>query len=244
MHDAYADTSLGRLHCKEHEADGPCVLFIHGLAASTLSFKRLVGELPESMHVCLLDMLGHGLSDAPRVEYTLETHARAAAEFTRLKKLEPCCVFGHSYGALVAATLLKHGIQAKGLVIEDPAGLGERSNDSQALEVYEERLVREALELNPREYVVRSMVHSVVTGANEIAPMLKGAGVPVMVIWGSNDNELAGQGNVSGAEYARRLSNSVRGSRFELIRGAGHTPHYTNAKEISALLSGFVGIRG
>jgi pimeloyl-ACP methyl ester carboxylesterase len=241
MHDAYVETGLGRLHFKEHDAAGPCVLFVHGLAASTLSFKRLVAELPDAMHVILLDMLGHGLSDAPRIEYSLDAQLRAVHEFIAQRGIAPCYVFGHSYGALVAASLAhEHATDVKGLVLEDPAGLGERDMDSAALDAYEERLVRAALELNPREYVVRSMVHSAVRGPNEIARMLHGISLPVMVIWGSDDREFVGSGDAPGIDYARRLSEGINGGRFELIQGAGHVPHFTHAREICRLLAGFV----
>src|SRR5271155_5768210 len=82
------ETKNGALFCKVHEGKGVPIILIHGLAASSRSWKRLVEFLPEDKLVYLIDLMGHGLSDAPDTKYTIQLQVDAIKALVKEEKLE------------------------------------------------------------------------------------------------------------------------------------------------------------
>jgi hypothetical protein len=76
----YTDTSFGRIHGMVHRGEGKPVVFLHGLGASARAWKKLVEFLPSDFYACLVDLVGHGLSDAPDIRYTVDMQSRMLAE--------------------------------------------------------------------------------------------------------------------------------------------------------------------
>lgn len=79
LEDRYANTSLGRLHYKWRKGR-KTVVFLHGIGGSALTWKRLVEELPEDLGLCLVDLLGHGDSEAPEIKYKVSIQAEAVID--------------------------------------------------------------------------------------------------------------------------------------------------------------------
>ena len=236
LDDGYVDTSFGRLHYKQNQGNGPATLFLHGIGANMRAWKRLVEALPEGFGVCLLDLLGHGDSDAPEMEYKVSTQASAVKEFMQKKGIEDACLFGHSYGGWIAALIAQESLKLKGIVLEDTAGLKESFDDiakEGSWEKKKEELIREALLTNPREYVVKSTVESTALGEYLTRESLLGITRPALIAWGSEDKSLD-------VKYAKILAAYIQGSKLEIIEGAGHYPHFTNPDKVSALLLRFI----
>ena len=237
MEDAYVQTSSGRLHCKRHRAGGKKIVFLHGFGASTMSFERLVGELPDGLDVCLIDLLGHGMSDAPHIEYSVALHAKLVKEFIEEEGLQESYLFGHSYGGWIAASIAQGGFKGSGLILEDAAGLKEIYEPiikKHGVEKYKESLIKEALIYNPREYVLRSTADSVHEDSLLTAESLSAIVKPTLIIWGSEDNTID-------VKYAEIWGDHIKGSALEIVQGAGHVAHYTHANEVKDLLLKFIG---
>jgi len=90
------------LHYVE-QGDGPPVVLVHGLGASTFSFRRNIPELARHFHVIALDLMGFGYSERPaRGDYSLTAHATRLADFIYAVGLDRATVVGHSMGGAVA----------------------------------------------------------------------------------------------------------------------------------------------
>lgn len=93
------------LHVAGDVGEGPVVILIHGIASSSVTFRRLVPLLSDRYRVISIDLLGFGDSVAPDdATFTLDEHvASVAATIDTLRLREPFTLVGHSLGSLISA---------------------------------------------------------------------------------------------------------------------------------------------
>lgn len=90
------------LHAEE-AGNGPPVLLLHGLGASTYTWRRIAPDLARDHRVIALDLKGFGASEKPLdSRYAAEEQAALTAAFIRERKLTGLTLVGHSFGGLVA----------------------------------------------------------------------------------------------------------------------------------------------
>lgn len=233
--DDYFATKYGRMHYKHHKGSSNPVVFLHGFAASMKSWTRLANYLPSSLDIHLIDLLGHGSSDAPGIEYSLHMHYETIREFIKGNCGNNTVLFGHSYGGWVAAYYAAND-GCNGLVLEDSAGLSEFIKERHTLNPrYREDMVKRALPLNPRENVLKSMLHADNSNTQLDEKVLGKVKCKCMIIWGRDDA-------IVDPKYAERFSRYITGSGLEIIDGAKHTPHYSNPDKVATLLLDFLKI--
>ncbi len=93
------------LFSERRGADGPCVVFLHGLAASGRYWRGVDAALPpDGLRAYFVDLLGFGRSPWPDVAYTVDDHLAALDHWRAVTGLaaEPLVLVGHSLGALLA----------------------------------------------------------------------------------------------------------------------------------------------
>lgn len=96
-------------------SDAPCIVWIHGLGESSVSFEPVVAALPEFAHV-LVDLPGYGRSPWPDDVVGLED---TASRFARWLANEPPSVLvGHSMGG-VLATFVAERAPVRGVIDVD-----------------------------------------------------------------------------------------------------------------------------
>lgn len=93
-------TSTERLYTSETGANGPQVVFLPGLGATTRYWQGHLGALEQTHRILLVDLLGFGQSPKPWTRYTVERHIAALHEV--LNGRGPFTLVGHSMGALLA----------------------------------------------------------------------------------------------------------------------------------------------
>lgn len=98
--DAYARYGDIRVHYKSVGTGRSAIVFVHGWACSAEFWKSSLHELPE-YRVIAIDLPGHGSSDKPRVDYTIEYFARSIAAVMQDAGVEHAVLAGHSMGAPV-----------------------------------------------------------------------------------------------------------------------------------------------
>ncbi len=234
--DEFAQTSLGDMHFKHHKGGGEKIIFIHGLGGSTMAWKRLMELMPDDLDIYLVDMLGHGQSAAPDVDYTISIQFQFLREFIALQNNGDSFIFGHSYGGWVASYYASQPCGLKGLILEDTAGIKEQLDDlasSGRLQTDKERLLASVMELNNnKESVMRSAIFSDQQNETISGEMLAAIKKPVRLIWGRNDA-------IVPLNYGIILSKKLN-SKIDIIDGAGHEPHYEQPAKVKTSLMEFI----
>lgn len=98
--------------------EGPALLFLHGLAASGVSWRAVASYLPGYRCVAP-DLLGFGDSEKPDVSYDLATHCDALEAI--VKEHRPRAIVGHSMGAVIGLELLRRFPEIPAGVLVGPA---------------------------------------------------------------------------------------------------------------------------
>jgi len=111
-----------RLHVVHAGAGRPTVVFEAGIAASSLSWTRVMPAVAAFTHACAYDRAGLGWSDRSRTARTVD---RMVAELhgvvAHAAGPGPSVLAGHSFGAfLVLVYAARYPAQVAGLVLVDP----------------------------------------------------------------------------------------------------------------------------
>lgn len=107
-HDDFESFDGTRLYFST-EGEGPTVLWLYGLACSSLHWTYQIDSFSQSYRCLWMDYRGHHHSAMPRelTSITIETLARDAEELLRRETQGPVVVAGHSMGVNVALELAR-----------------------------------------------------------------------------------------------------------------------------------------
>jgi pimeloyl-ACP methyl ester carboxylesterase len=84
------------------EGKGPhAIVFIHGWACNAGFWREQVPALAGRARLILIDLPGHGQSDKPQTDYTMDYFARAVLAVMRDAHVQKATLVGHSMGAPV-----------------------------------------------------------------------------------------------------------------------------------------------
>ena len=81
---------------------GPVILMIHGITDNSSTFDEVIGRLARHHTVIAPDLLGHGLSDKPRADYSVAAFANGMRDLLVVLGISKVTVLGHSLGGGVA----------------------------------------------------------------------------------------------------------------------------------------------
>jgi len=128
VNEKYVDVGGYRLRYAT-EGTGPPVLLIHGFGEFLEVWTFNIAALSKYFSVYALDLPGHGLSEGPIADYTLDccTH-RIAVGFMETLGIEHASLVGHSLGGLVCLSVAIHfPKKVDKLVLVDSAGLSKEA---------------------------------------------------------------------------------------------------------------------
>ena len=87
----------------EEYCEGPTLVLLHGLGASTFTWRHVLPALARDHRVIAVDLKGFGRSDKPLDQrYSAEDQADLVAAFIRKRALFDITLIGHSFGGTVA----------------------------------------------------------------------------------------------------------------------------------------------
>lgn len=82
--------------------EGPVLLLLHGLGCDHTTWDPIIDILARRYTVIAPDMLGHGLSDKPRADYSVGGYANGMRDLLTCLGIDKATVVGHSFGGGVA----------------------------------------------------------------------------------------------------------------------------------------------
>lgn len=114
-----------QIHYVEMGSGDRHVLLVHGYAASTYTWRKVMQSLAASgYHVWALDLLGFGRSDKPEdISYSLDLFVEQVRRFIHEKQLRNLNIIGHSMGGAISlGVIMREPGLANSLVIVDSLG--------------------------------------------------------------------------------------------------------------------------
>lgn len=253
-----ADLGDIRLHYRLDGApEGPVVVFANSLGTDLRLWDKVLPLLPAGLKVLRYDMRGHGLSDAPPGPYAMGTLVRDLERLIEGLEIRAAVLVGLSIGGMVAQGLaVKRPDLLRGVVLSNTASkIGTREMWDERVAVVREQGVaaladavldrwfpaafrsssemaawRNMLERTPVEGYAGCA--AAIGGADFYTPT-SGLRLPVLGIAGSEDGSTP-------PDLVRETVELVPGSRFALIRGAGHLPCVDQPETYAGHLSEFL----
>lgn len=116
----FADLDGTRVHYKSYGKGNEAVVFVHGWTCDMNFWRTQVPAFESKTRVIAIDLPGHGRSDKPQVDYTMDLFARAIDAVLRDAKVERATLVGHSMGVPVVRQFYrKHPEKTRALVLVD-----------------------------------------------------------------------------------------------------------------------------
>jgi len=250
-------------HAITGDPDGVPLVFANSLGTDFRIWDCVLPLLPAGLRVLRYDMRGHGLSDAPAGDYWMGDLVADAAGLMQSAGFRDAVFVGLSIGGVVAqglaaerpdlvraavlsntaakigteatwrdriVTVRSGGIEAiADGVMEKWFTKGFRSGRPDDLAIWRNMLVR-----TPLDGYVGCCAAIAETDLHESTARLR---QPVLAIAGSDDGSTP-------PDLVRETAGSIVGSRFEIIRGAGHIPCVEQPEAFAALVDDFLKERG
>ena len=239
--------------------DGAPVVLLHGLGLDGALFDAALPHLPAGLRLIRPDLRGHGGSDVPAAPYSMGAMIRDVERAMDHLRLKDAVVVGVSLGGLIAQGLaVKRLDLVRGLVLSNTAPRiatpaiwagrieavragGLQAVAQASLERWFARDVRGTV---AAQAVLSRFLRSdpegwcgaaaAIAGADfrEVTPGLR---LPCLAIAGAHDGSTP-------PDLMREMAAAIPGSRFTLLRRAGHLPMVDApaewAGEVAAFLQG------
>lgn len=213
------------------------VVILHGWGDSSKGWELMVANLAKSHDVLSLDLPGFGDSDRPKKVWGLGEYARLIAAFLKKLAITDYVLIGHSNGGAIAIRGIGVGLlDPEKLVLLDSSGIraefNVRARSVRALTKTGKALSRplpKALKKRLRRRVHNSVGSDVMVAehlqetfkivmADDVQDDAVRLDVPVLLLYGEDDLSTP-------PHYGRILHSLIKGSKLEIIPGAGHFVH-------------------
>ena len=251
---------LGDIHIHWREDGDPAgapVVFANSLGTDLRLWDRLIPLLPAGLRLIRYDKRGHGLSACPPGPYAMGALVRDAERLLDALGVTDCVFVGLSIGGLIAQGLaVKRLDLVRGMVLSNTAakiGTGEmwqaridaiRAGGIEAvadatMERWFSRAFRQTPELKGwRAMLTRQPAEgytgccAAIAGTDFYTPT-SGLTLPTLAIAGTEDGSTP-------PDLVRETAELIKGSRFHLIRGAGHLPCVEKPGDYAEALTTFL----
>jgi len=217
--------------------EGPPVLLVHGLGSRADDWALTMKDLRSHYRVYAIDLLGHGYSDWPQIDYSIQQQSDMVREFMVSQKIVPADLVGISMGGWVSLQLAsQHPEMVRRLVLIDSAGLQfetkltvdsfSPTTPAELATFYELLtpkarplpgfLVRDLLRLlGNHSWVAHRILSTIKTGQDELEGKLQAVTMPVLMIWGKEDR-------ITPLSEAEDMKRAMPQASMVVIPGCGH----------------------
>lgn len=249
----------------ENDGTSKHLLFIHGLGSSLDRWIDIPEAFSRHYHTVAVDLIGFGGSDAPYLNYTINTFREFIVDFMSSIKIDDgkTTIIGHSLGGYIAAEVaIENKSIVDNLVLIDSSGMLDRPTP--LLDEYLEAAISASHDKVKRVFerlvaqswrVIPILVDVFITRINRPGAKyafksaflnstntqiglhrLKGIqDLPTLIIWGKNDNLIP-------VEHSKLFEQTIKNSSLEIVEDAGHAPHTEKPVIVSEILHEFFGL--
>ncbi len=251
-----ADLGDVQLHYCD-EGEGRPLVFANSLGTDFRLWDAVVKRLPAGLRVIRYDKRGHGLSSCPPAPYAMGALVKDAEALLDHLGVKDCVFVGLSIGGMIAQGLaVKRMDLVRAMVISNTGAKigtremwqsridGVRNGGIESLaDAVMERWFSKTFRATPELTLWRNMLtrtpaegyvgcSAAISGTDLMTPT-SGLTLPTLAIAGSEDGSTP-------PDLVRETAELIRGSRFHLIRGAGHLPCVEKPGEFAEVLVEFL----
>ena len=252
------DTGDVRLHYRvDGPTDGAPVVFANSLGTDMRLWDPILPMLPEGLRIIRFDKRGHGLSTCPSGPYAMGALITDVEKLLDFLEVKACVFVGLSIGGMIAQGLAVKRLDLVRAVvlsntaakIGNPTMWAERIADvknggiESLTDAVMERWFSPAFRSSPELELWRNMLarqpddgytgcSAAISGTDFYTPT-SGLRLPCLGIAGSEDGSTP-------PDLVRETTDLIPGSKFHLIRKAGHLPCVEQPEEYARILSDFL----
>lgn len=239
----------------ETAGSGPALVLLHGFTASAATWEPHMGEFARRYHTVAVDLLGHGLSDAPDDprRYGIAHHVEDVVGVLDRLGIRRASVLGYSMGGRVALALAIAAPDRLSALVLESASPGLRDPEVRLTRAAQDAMLADAIERDGVEAFVdqweqlplfathaslpegvRSALRALrlQNRAKGLANILRGFGQGAMMpmhdfLGGIRMPTLilAGALDRQYCEVGRDMSARIPSAVLRIVEGAGHTIH-------------------
>ncbi|WP_039017843.1 3-oxoadipate enol-lactonase [Halocynthiibacter namhaensis] len=257
----FAEVNGTRLHyLDEGPRGGAPLVMLHALGTNLRLWDAVLPHLPDGLRIIRVDLRGHGQSDAPPAPYSMGALVRDVEGLLDHLKLRNVMLCGLSLGGMIAQGLaVKRLDQIRSLVLAGTAakiGMPQLWNDrinavhkhglsELADDIAKHWFLRKGRDFVPpdglpdwRGMLISTSVDgytgcaAAVSGTDFYTPT-SGLRLPTLGLVGIDDR-------ATPPDLMRETIDLIPGSRFEIIRKAGHLTCAEQPEAFAVYLSGFI----
>ncbi|WP_298839002.1 3-oxoadipate enol-lactonase [uncultured Roseobacter sp.] len=253
-----ADLGDVRLHYRiDGPEDGPPVVFANSLGTDMRLWDPVLPLLPRGLRMIRYDKRGHGLSTCPPSPYTMGALVTDVEKLLDHLGVRDCVFVGLSIGGMIAQGLaVKRLDLVRAMVLSNTGArignadlwaeriAGVRAGGIESLaDAVMERWFSRSFRDTPELELWRNMLTrqedegyigcSAAISGTDFYTTTASLRLPTLGIAGSEDGSTP-------PDLVRETTDLVPGSRFHLIRGAGHLPCVENPRAYADALTGFL----
>lgn len=217
MQRKYCQTPYGKISFLDRDNGYP-VIFLHGLGGTGNTWLKIEPLLDAGIRPILVDLLGHGHSDKPEIDYTISQQANAVKSLVDSLGLENFSMVGNSYGGWISLKFASTISNPDILFLVDSAGISPTPGElgPEVVKSFIDSILRVRNYKN-RDALERIMKNNARREEKITMEELAGIKCPTTIIWGMEDRVIS-------LDYGEKLNKGIRGSQIIVIDGAGHTP--------------------
>jgi 3-oxoadipate enol-lactonase len=253
-----ADLGDVQLHYREDgDPAGAPVVFANSLGTDLRLWDNILPLLPAGLRIIRYDKRGHGLSSCPPPPYAMGALVSDAEKLLDHLQIRDCLFVGLSIGGMIAQGLaVKRMDQVRAMVISNTAArIGTTEMWHERIVAVEaggiealadsimERWFSKSFRATPELTAWRNMLIrqpaagyvgcSAAIAGTDFYTTTAGLTLPTLAIAGSEDGSTP-------PDLVRETADLVKGSKFHLIRGAGHLPCIEAPEDYARVLTEFI----
>jgi pimeloyl-ACP methyl ester carboxylesterase len=125
-----------KVHYKSLGKGTTALVLVHGWSCDISFWKEQIPALDGKIRIVAIDLPGHGKSDRPKIEYTMDLFAKAVDAVLADAKVEDAILAGHSMGTPVVRQYYRlHPLKTKALIAVD-GPLRSFTNDPKKIDAF------------------------------------------------------------------------------------------------------------
>jgi len=250
-------------YADQGDPNGPPVVFSNSLGTDFRLWDQLIPLLPKGLRLIRYDTRGHGLTSAPEGDYFMGDLVADAAALLDHLGVKDCIFVGLSVGGMIAQGLAAERMDlVRAMVLSNTSakiGTHDMWQDRMAevrkggIKALEESILerwfaagfrrKDAVTLAGwRNMLCRTPVAgylgvSAAISETDLFESTARLTLPTLAIAGAEDGSTP-------PDLVRETANLIKGSQFQLIRGAAHLPCVEQPAEYAAILTTFLKEQG